>query len=282
MSLPRIDSDEALLDAIEAAGAPAGAWVASDADGTLWAADVAEIAWHRAVGERRLRPAAAPAMRALVEGAGAESRGDVHDDARLAWELYLTDRIDDWGMLAAMAFCFAGWRTGELVDLGREVAGALAPRVYATTAPLLAALHARGHPLAVISGSPRVLVEEAVRALDLPGPVAVLGVELAVEGDVLGDRVVDPVTWEDGKVDALRAHAAGAGAGEAIAVAFGDTGGDLPLLRAASALRVLVHPRPGLRALARGEGGPWCEFAPARTVGGDDVRPPETDRVIEG
>jgi phosphoserine phosphatase len=180
--------------------------------------------------------------------------------------------VDDRTLLVAMTACYAGWTEDELRAFGRALAREdIAPRTYHTTADLLRALVARGHRVAVVSGSPHVLVEEAVRELGVP--VLVVGVDLVRDGAVLGDRLQEPVPWEEGKVEALAAR------GVRAPVAFGDTLGDRALLRAANALRVLVHPRPSLRAHAVPHDG-WVLFAPNRTVGGHDCAPPSVDRVI--
>lgn len=270
------DTTAALLAAIDALDLPRGTWVATDADGTLWAADVADLAWHRLLGERAARPAAAGVMRRLLEGAGRAATGEVHADAAAVYDLYRQDVIDDRAMVLAMTACWAGWRPEDVRAFGARLAREVVlPRAYATTGELLRGLLARGLQVAVVSGSPRLLVEEAVGGLGLPARPLVVGAETGVEGGVLGDRLLEPTPWEEGKVDALRARA-----GVAAPVAMGDTLGDLALLEAADRLRVLVHPRPALRERARG--APWALFAPGRTVSGEAVAPPASNRTIQG
>ncbi|MCW8141288.1 MAG: haloacid dehalogenase-like hydrolase [Planctomycetota bacterium] len=267
-----LDTLLAALDALEALrGGPA--WVATDADGTLWHTDLADRAWHRVVGQRRIRPAADDVLRRTLARAGLASTGDVHQDAERLYQAYRDGVADDWTLLEAMTACYAGWTEAEVRAFGRDLArDEVAPRAYETTAALLRALVDRGHRVAVVSGSPRVLVDEALRTLDLPAAL-VVGADVERDGDVLTDRMREPVPWEEGKVRALAEH------GVRAPVAFGDTLGDLHLLEAADALRVLVHPRPALRAKAV-PGGAWCLFHPCRTVGGHEVAPPMVDRVI--
>ncbi len=275
------DGLDTLLHALDALDLPAGTWVATDADGTLWAADVADAAWHRLLGARGVRaPGAALLARLVADAAGLASTGDPHADAAALYDAYGRGVVDDWVMLEAMTGCYAGWTPGELRAFGAAVGREVAARAYETTRPLLDALAARGLRVAVVSGSPRLLVEESVRALGLPTPPLVVGVDLEADGPhaaddgALSPRLARPIPWEAGKVDALRAR------GVEHQVALGDTLGDLALLEAAPALRVLVHPRPGLRARAQGQAGPWHVLAPARTISGEPVRPRDVDRAI--
>lgn len=260
------------LDALEALrGGPV--WVATDADGTLWHTDLADRAWQRVVGRRLIRQPAAPAFQRALARAGLETGDDLHDDASRLYEAYRAGQADDWALLEAMTGCYAGWSEAEVREFGRDLARAeVAPRAYETTAGLMRALVARGHKVAVVSGSPQFLVEEALALVGVPADL-VVGADVERDDGILSDRLRQPVPWEEGKVQALAGH------GVRAPVAFGDTLGDLPLLEAAEALRVLVHPRPSLRARAI-PGGAWCLFTPCRTVGGHDVVPPSVDRVI--
>jgi HAD superfamily phosphoserine phosphatase-like hydrolase len=263
---------EALLQAMDAlAELRQPTWVATDADGTLWATDVADKAWERLLRDKRLLPTAEPVMARALRKAKLSPTNDVHADAARVYAAYRAGIIDDWAMLDAMTACYAGWTEAEVREFGRELALVdIAPRTYSTTVDLLKAIVARGHKVAVVSGSPQLLVDEAVRTLGVPA--LVVGVELERDGAHFSDRLKQPIPWEKGKVQALAAH------GVRAPVAFGDTMGDLALLEAAQ-LRVLVHPRPGLRARAVDHDG-WCLFAPCRTVGGHEVTPPSIDRAI--
>ena len=68
--LKTYDEAGTLLEAIDALQLPRGSWVATDADGTLWAADVADLAWHRLLSSRQARPHAAAVMARLLEKVG--------------------------------------------------------------------------------------------------------------------------------------------------------------------------------------------------------------------
>jgi phosphatidylglycerophosphatase C len=247
-----------------------GAWAATDADGTLWAADVAELCWDRVLSEGLMRSAAAAPMAAELTQAGGTSSGDVHDDARALFELYASGRTGDIPILKAMAFCYAGWSEPELRAFASELAQKeLAPHVYATTRELLRGLIESGVRLAVVSGSPQVVVEEAVAMLDLGAVLPVRGMVLGRSGQTLTAKIGEPLTWYGGKVEALGPVLNGA----PLAAAFGDTTGDQQLLDSAE-IAVLVHPRPSLRDHANASPGTWIEFAPRQTADGRSVAPP--------
>ncbi len=271
------DSFFAELDAL---GLAAGSWAATDADGTLWAADVADVAWRRVLRERRLRPAGAAAISRAAVGAGVPTSGDGYADAEALYAAYLAGEAGDPPLIEAMTACYAGWTPGEARAFADELARELVGEVYATTPDLLRGLAARGLRLAVVSGSPAHLVAALLRALEVDPLPAVYGTGLHSEGDRLGDRLRSPITWEAGKLEALRGPLGGA----PLAVAWGDSYGDLPLLEAARALSVLVHPRPSLlgrgrEAHAAGRGR-WSLLTPPHTLGGREVAPPASDRVI--
>jgi len=269
---------DTLLAALDALDLRAGSWFVTDADGTLWAADVADEAWQRLHAERLLRPAAAHALSRILGAAGGAPTGEPHADGAALYQMYLDEQVDDWPVLEAMTVCFSGWREEEVRSFGGAVfRDSVASRTFETTATLLDAVLARGHRLAVVSGSPRLIVEAALAGLGLDPLPLVCGMDLRQEDGLLTDEVVHPMTWGAGKVQALRAVCGD----EPIEVAFGDTAGDLELLEAARSLRVLVHPRPGLVRAAEESTGPWCLLVPQRTVGGHLVETPDSDRVIQ-
>lgn len=271
---------DSLFAELDALGIPPGSWAATDADGTLWAADVADEAWQRVLREGRLRPAGAAAVTRAAATAGVPTSGDGYADGEALYAAYLAGDVGDPPLIEAMTACYAGWTPDEARAFADELAGELVREVYATTPDLLRGLTARGLRVAVVSGSPGHLVAALLRALGADPLPAVYGTGLDPEGDRLGDRLRRPITWEEGKVEALREALGGA----PLAVAWGDSYGDLPLLEAAQALAVLVHPRPSLlgrgrEAHAAGRGR-WSLLTPAHTLGGREVAPPASDRVI--
>ena len=271
MALEPIRSTESLLEALERQGPlPAGAWVASDADGTLWAADVAECAWNLALAEGAFRPEAGPPLAEILRAAGGEASGEPHRDAREIWRRFLAGAIADGPILQAMAVCFAGLSEVEAAAFADRVYREhLAPRVYESTLPLFQALAARGLRLVVVSGSPSFLVAGALRGLGLAGEVR--AVTLRVEAGRLCGEVVPPLTWNAGKVEAIGPLVGPGGP----LIALGDSPGDRELLLA-SRHKILVHPRAALRREAN-QGTGWHLFCPPRTVAGQLVAQPTQD-----
>ncbi|MCA8926274.1 MAG: haloacid dehalogenase-like hydrolase [Planctomycetes bacterium] len=264
---------------LEHLGGAAGDWAACDADGTLWAADVAELVWTAAIRERWFLPAAKDFMAECLQAAKRPSTGDPHTDASALWRLYLADEVDDWTLLKAMTACYAGYSPDDLEDRAAEVLqDALPPRTYVTTAPLIEGLRARGLQVVVITGSPAILVRAALRVVGIEDPPPVLGVEVTEHAGRLSTEFREPISWEQGKVDVWRAHA---GPQARLSAAFGDSPGDLALLRAAQDARVLVQPRPVLRATAEAGPGPWWELRPGFTRDGSRVIPPTSDRILD-
>lgn len=252
--------------------------VAFDADHTLWHADVGDVAWHGIVDGGLIRPPARDALAAELTLAGARSSGDVHADARRLYALYKEDRVSEMSIVRAMTVCYAGWSVDELREYARKVAlEALSHAWYEGVVEIATGLKERGFHVVVVSGSPTWLVAEGVRGvMPLDADKDVYGAEVTVAAGVLGATMREPVTFFEGKVDALTLHLPG----RRPSFAFGDSKGDVPLLHHAGRLAFAVNPRPHLRKIAD-EHDRFCVFAPSRTVGGTAVRAPGTDRVIE-
>jgi len=266
--LATLEANESLADVN-----PDQNWVATDADGTLWSADVAELAWNLALSERLFRPEAVAPVAEVLEGAGGASCGDPHEDAREIWRLFLAGQVPDGPILRVMATCFSGLSVEEARAFGDRVfRESLAHKVYEETVPLFQAFAERGLPLVVVSGSPKFLVEAGVRGLGLEAEVR--GVTLAEVEGKLSAEVVPPLTWNQGKIEAI---APLVGRGGPL-IALGDSQGDRELLLAARH-KIMVHPRQTLTAIAEAEAarGGWVLFKPERTADGQPVGESEMD-----
>ena len=105
---------------------------------------------------------------------------------------------------------------------------------FEEAADLLAVLADRGFEVHVVTGTCGIVVEEYVQAFGLP-VARVHGMELEVEGGVLTDRVVAPITVGGGKRDRVRARI-----GRRPLLAAGDGPTDLAMMRDARDLAIYV------------------------------------------
>ena len=207
-----------------------------DADGVLWRGDVgnAFLLWQ--VENHRL------------------SR-EAEREAREAWDLYLRDQ---YGELELAVLCAAVQRglpeeqvaADAAAFIQREFAGQIVPEVREWVRRLRAA----GVEVWVVSGSHRWLVQAGARLAGIP-PDRLLAVENEVRDGVLTAEVKTPVTYAEGKADAIRQHL-----GRMPDLAAGNTYPDRFMLELAR-LPVAVEPDEALQELARQRGWPVVRFA---------------------
>lgn len=260
---------------------PRGAGVAPlavlDADGTLWAGDVGLMLFEWMVHGRRLRAPTAPRIAAELSAMKEPATGDLHRDAWRLFELYRDGRYPERDVCMLMAWAFAGYRDDEARAECRAAldAAGLAGLVHEGVRALLAGLRELGLRVIVVSASPAWGVELGcgplgIEAADVRAIEAVRDGAGVVEADVL-----PPVTYREGKVEAIHAITGGARP----LVVLGDSAGDLPMLADAT-LAVAIQPRPALLAQARLEPARWRILRFARTESGVAVEPPAIDRVV--
>lgn len=247
-----------------------------DADHTLWAGDLGDDAFLKALAERRLRPEAQPAVAEILARSGEAPSGDVHTDAARVHALYKADQVSEQDIIALELVCYAGWTVDEVRALAREIlAAGLEERFHVEAEPLLRALEGLGYAVHVVSGSAHWLVEAAVEGLGIHAQ-HVLGARVHLEGERLGTRLHTPLTFWEGKLTAIESWLEH----RRPRLVFGDSAGDLAMLVSAQ-LPVAVNPRPGLvRALDEQRPGAWRRLLPRGTTGGHPVTVHQTDRVI--
>lgn len=186
------------------AALPAGAWIAADADNTLWAGDV---------GDEIVRTAATPPFLPWQEG-----------DASLPQYVSLMDQSYAAGcrfsarLLATVGSDAA--RERVVADLRTRVK----PRQWLVEALRVAI--ARGVKLIVVSASPLPVVHWGLELADLPATV-VVGLECALTPE---PTYVEPIPVGEGKPLALQARGL-----PRPDLALGDSRWDLPLLAYAHA-----------------------------------------------
>lgn len=180
-------------------GVAPGAWIATDADGTLWDGDVGDD---------------------VMRCAAADPTGWAAPDVDL--EAYLARLEVDYHGACRHAADVAHRAPPEVARpaLRAFLVPRLRLRRYLVDALLEAAR--RGVSVYVVSASPRLAVEVALGLFELGGMAII-----ALEHDEAG-RFVEPASIGDGKVDAWRVRGL-----PAPALAFGDSRWDLPLLHSA-------------------------------------------------
>lgn len=212
---------------------------AFDADGTLWGPDVAELLWDRLMAGKSLTRKAVPSIASALRGLGAEPTGEAHGDyARLA-DLYRSGGCPEETMVRAMLQGLAGISENDLYAHSQEAIAAcedLRQIASGDSRKMVDQLRAIGFHAIVVSSSPRWAVETAVRPLGIE-PHDILAGQVAVVGGVLTDGVIEPLPHGRGKIEAILKRF-----GAVPRISLGNALGDLAMMTATSALRILVNP----------------------------------------
>lgn len=199
----------------------------TDADGTLWSGDVGEDAFARLLQENALRPACHPWFAELAARSSLPAPQDPNELGRILFAAYEAGRLGDEGAYRAMALAFAGFREDEARALVRRAQTGLAARLTDEMKDVLAWAARAGVPVWVVSASPRIVVDEALRSAGVP-VAGTVGLELTTREGLLSAPLLEPIPYGPGKVSALRSRLPDAD----LLAAFGDSGFDADLLRA--------------------------------------------------
>jgi phosphoserine phosphatase len=223
----------ALLEAVRAS--EAGGIAAFDADGTLWREDI---------GESFLRHLVALGWVRLPDGSDPyeEYERRVDEDKRSGY------------VFAAQLL--AGLRVADVhVEADKFARDWVPPRRIAQVQELRALCEERGLRTVAVSASPLPIVLAAAPLARFARD-ACLGIEVRVESGRFTMDAIEPVTYAEGKVTALRARGWGR-----IDVACGDSfTGDLALLHAAR-IAVVVAPARGSPLAAEASKRGWTVLA---------------------
>src|SRR4051795_5706453 len=138
-----------------------------------------------------------------------------------------------------------------------EVRGAILPRVYPQMLDEVYAHQDAGRPTFTVSAAGSGVVEPLAHVLGMDGGVGTR-YEVGDDGTLTG-RFDGPFVYGEGKVEAIRAYAAGHDIDLATSYAYSDSISDLPMLRAVGN-PVVVNPDPPLREIARDEGWQTLRF----------------------
>ena len=206
-----------------------------DADGTLWHEDLGEALF-----------------RWLVAGDLLPALGSAPDPFEV-WREYelrvAKSRVDGYAWAVQ---CMAGVKQADLMKWCRQLAIAW-PNYRPEMVGFVKGLRGAGYEVWLVSASNGWVIEAAAPMVGA-APTQVLGMRVEVEAGLLTERMVRPLTCNQGKVDAIRQQLH-----RAPDLAVGDSLGDLEMLEAASlALVVGRHDTPGaeLPKLAASRGWP--------------------------
>ncbi len=266
------DQVATLLERARALHQP-GAYAMFDADGTIWAFDIANCLFAHLVRARALKPEALPPLRAALQASGLSADGDATDCFTRLVAGYDSGAVEEALTYRTMTQALAGFSLAELNVVHARALAETAAQLFPEIRELFARLRALRYRVCVVSASPVWTVQFG---LDLCGLNAddVRGAQTEVTGDTISDRLVEPFTYREGKL-----QVAARDFGRAPTLGFGDSRGDAPFLSACE-LAVLVNPRPALLGSAR-------EFKDAvvlrcpKTSGGISVAAPERDETVD-
>lgn len=242
--LPIVSSEE-VISRLEG-GASANDVVAFDADGTLWSGDIGIDAFEALIRRRAVKPEALHALRREAEAHGVSTHDEPSAAARALYDAFKHGVYPESRAFQMMAWVFAGYRVEEARAFALAVIDevSLAARLHAEVLPLVRWASDRSIPVVVVSASSSIVVEAAVLRLALPIR-QVFAMSAATKNGVVAPYTVGPVTYGQGKVEALRAGTKGS----ILLGAFGDSAYDLPML-AEARVGVAVRPKHELRARA--------------------------------
>lgn len=206
---------------LEALELGAGDLVAFDADETLWDMDcgVGFLEWASDQGK--------------LPSQDGESPFEVYSRARLE---------DEREGLVRCADAFSGQEVAEVAGWAEEFFTQFGePKIYPAMRQLVEYVEQSRAQFFIVTASPDFTVIPGAKALGL-GAERVVGIQLEAEGGVYGSEIFGPVTYRQGKPEALRSRT-----GQAPRVAAGNGNNDRELLEAATDLAFAVNPSRSLR-----------------------------------
>lgn len=194
---------------------PGCLWV-TDADGTLWSEDIGEGFLRRLIADR-----------ALVSPAAA---GDTWARYR---ELVAQDAATGYGWAAQL---LGGLPSDEVRQRAEAFAREFVPKHgFPAMRALVAEAKAQGGETWIVSASAEPIVRAAAPLMGID-PTHVVGLRVAEEAGRLTSRLVGPVTYRQGKVEAIDRCI-----GRRPALVSGDSAGDVEMLSSATRLALVVR-----------------------------------------
>lgn len=220
--------------------------LAFDADGTLWTGDVGIELFERLLEGGGVREEAMAALVELAHRFGVAKASTPTAQAEKLYEAFAEGALPEDCAFAMMAWIYAGYDEAELlayIDDGLNLLR-LEDRLHPEVLPIIDWARKAAVEVAIVSASPRAAIERAVSRLHLP-VAHVVAMTPAVSGGRIQPRVLEPIPFGKGKVEALFASVPDA----ELLGAFGDSGFDADMLARAH-VKAAVRPKASLLARA--------------------------------
>src|ERR671917_1883584 len=144
----------------------------------------------------------------------------------------------------------AGQRVVDLARLGPDVLAGVLPLLYREVLDEAYAHQDAGRPAYIVTAASQELADVLAHVLVLDGGI---GMRSEVRDGVYTGKAAGPLTYREGKAEAIRELAAREGIDLAESYAYSDSESDLPMLRAVG-YPVVVNPDAALEKIARREG----------------------------
>lgn len=237
---------ERLCDEHARRGGAGKPFLAFDADGTLWSGDVGCDVFEAQIKQGYF----AEAVRSLFEreavALGLRPEPDLTQMARVLLAEFYAGRYGDGPSSEMMAMAFAGRTPDEAVTFVRHavIASGIAARTLPAVRAMVRWAQGAGVDVFVVSASLKIAVEAAVAPYEIP-PERVIAMVPAVAHGRCALELDGGSVYGAGKVDAIERTVKNG----ALIAAFGDSAGDVFMMRTAS-LGVGVGPSQKLLDVA--------------------------------
>jgi HAD superfamily hydrolase (TIGR01490 family) len=150
----------------------------------------------------------------------------------------------------------AGTRVKDLERLGPQILAGVLPRVYPEMLEVAWGHQDVGRPIFIVTAASQELAEELARVLLFDGGI---GMRSEIKDGVYTGRADGPLTYREGKAEAIRELAERRGIDLGASYAYSDSESDLPMLRCVGH-PVAVNPDVPLQRIAREEGWQIIHF----------------------
>lgn len=131
----------------------------------------------------------------------------------------------------------AGMKVSEIQALAKDFFKTFSQNIYPSQKALIQRLHAAGVDVWIVSASPQWLIEQGAPYLGVPAN-RVVGVRLAVANGLATPHIVPPMTFRQGKVEAIKQYIR-----KQPVYVSGDSITDFEMLQYASRQQMVINPK---------------------------------------